>query len=133
MVRHPDKNKDIDAENKFIELNKAYEVSIDLQFITEFLIKLISYSVLQLLLDPERRREYDKTGVTEDSPNFRSRPDYSSFKRFDFDPFDTFTFSSSGQQFHFNFNSANVFHKLTVTTRYSIKFSFNYLIFFSVI
>ena len=69
-------------------------------------------------MDPERRREYDRTGATEDSPNFRQRPDYSSFGRFDFDPFDTFTFTTgSGQQFHFNFNSANIFHKLTVTTR----------------
>lgn len=25
---HPDKNKDINAEEKFIELNKAYDVSL---------------------------------------------------------------------------------------------------------
>ncbi|CAG2121141.1 unnamed protein product, partial [Medioppia subpectinata] len=62
---------------------------------------------------------YDKSGVTEDTPNFRSRPDYSSFKRFDFDPFDTYTFTSGsgGQQYHFNFNAPNTYHKMTITAR----------------
>ncbi len=76
---------------------------------------------IKLLTDPERREQYDRTGQTEDSPNFRQRPDYSSFNRFDFDHFDNF-FSGSGggaqQHFQFNFNSGNLFHKLTITTRY---------------
>ncbi|XP_054164963.1 dnaJ homolog subfamily C member 16-like [Oppia nitens] len=94
-VLHPDKSTDADAETKFIELNKAYE----------------------LLMDPERRRQFDRTGATEDAPNFRHEPDYSGFKRFDFDPFDTFTFTTSSGQYHFNFNGANVFRKMTITTR----------------
>ena len=46
---HPDKNSDSEAEGKFVEINKAYE----------------------LLSDPDRRKEYDNYGITEDTPNFR--------------------------------------------------------------
>jgi curved DNA-binding protein CbpA len=46
---HPDKNPDENAQNKFVEINRAYE----------------------LLSDPERRKEYDNYGITEDTPNFR--------------------------------------------------------------
>ena len=46
---HPDKNQDENAEAKFVEINRAYE----------------------LLSDPERRKEYDNYGITEDTPNFR--------------------------------------------------------------
>ena len=56
---HPDKNKSPDAQEKFVKLTKAYE----------------------LLSDPERRRMYDNHGVTEDSPNFNKRHDYSQYNR----------------------------------------------------
>ena len=46
---HPDKNTSPEAQAQFVEINKAYE----------------------LLSDPERRRNYDNSGITEDSPNFR--------------------------------------------------------------
>ena len=46
---HPDKSTSPDAQAKFVEINQAYE----------------------LLSDPERRRNYDNHGITEDSPNFR--------------------------------------------------------------
>ena len=46
---HPDKNPDENAESKFVEINRAYE----------------------LLSDPERRKEYDNYGITEDTPIFR--------------------------------------------------------------
>lgn len=56
---HPDKNKDPNAEARFIEITKAYE----------------------LLSDPDRRKQYDNHGITEDSPNFRQKHDYSQYGR----------------------------------------------------
>ena len=64
---HPDKvsgaeSEKSEAEKKFIQINRAYE----------------------LLSDPERRRQYDNYGVTEDKPNFRKNPRddvYSSYGR----------------------------------------------------
>ena len=56
---HPDKNKDPNAESRFIEITKAYE----------------------LLSDPDRRKQYDNHGITEDSPNFRQKHDYSQYRR----------------------------------------------------
>ena len=53
---HPDKNPDDpEAEAKFIEINTAYE----------------------LLSDPDRRRDFDNHGITEDTPNFRKVSHYS--------------------------------------------------------
>ncbi|KAI1309437.1 DnaJ -like protein subfamily C member 16 [Halotydeus destructor] len=94
---HPDKNTEAEAEAKFIEINKAYE----------------------LLSDPERRQEYDRFGTTEDTPNFRSKPDYSSFKRFEFDPFESFFGSSGGGKFQygFNFDQGRFFRKLSITAK----------------
>ena len=46
---HPDKNSQENAQEKFVAINRAYE----------------------LLSDPERRKEYDNYGITEDTPNFR--------------------------------------------------------------
>ena len=52
---HPDKNDSPDAQTNFVEINQAYE----------------------LLSDPERRRNFDNHGITEDTPNFRKvRLDY---------------------------------------------------------
>jgi len=72
---HPDKvpgeQEKKDAEAKFIEINRAYE----------------------LLSDPERRRKFDNHGITEDTPNFRKSNEdiYSSYGRFDHDFQDTFS------------------------------------------
>lgn len=91
---HPDKNKGSEAEAKFIEINKAYE----------------------LLMDPERRRLFDRSGITEDTPNFRHYPDYSQFKRFENDPFEHI-FSQSGFNFQFKFNQGSFYHKHTITAK----------------
>ena len=92
---HPDRNKAPDAQDKFVQLTKAYE----------------------LLSDPERRRNYDNHGVTEDTPNFNKKHDYSQYNRFG-DPFDHLR-----DLFGDNFNSfkqgggarENIFHKQSVT------------------
>ena len=71
---HPDKNKSPEAENKFIEISKAYE----------------------LLSDSERRRMYDDHGVTEESQqgfsNGGGGGGFGGFhqRRGGFDPFESF-------------------------------------------
>ena len=91
---HPDKNKAPDAQDKFVKLTKAYE----------------------LLSDPERRRMYDNHGVTEDTPNFNKKHDYSQYNRHG-DPFDHLR-DLFGDSFH-NFRSSNarenIFHKQSIT------------------
>ncbi|XP_076315234.1 dnaJ homolog subfamily C member 16-like isoform X2 [Tachypleus tridentatus] len=94
LIPHPDKNKESGAESKFIEINKAYE----------------------LLMDPQRKEQFDRHGTVEDSPNFRQQPDYSGFRRFEFDPFDSF-FNHGGFKFQFPFNGGLVYHKYTITSR----------------
>ena len=91
---HPDKNKAPDAQENFVRLTKAYEI----------------------LSDPERRRMYDNHGVTEDSPNFNKKHDYSQYNRHG-DPFDHLR-DLFGDSFH-NFRSGNtrenIFHKQSIT------------------
>lgn len=66
---HPDKTSDPNAETKFIEIKRAYE----------------------LLVDPERRKAYDLRGVTsEDAFMLRGNADYSQYGRFATDPFEEF-------------------------------------------
>lgn len=91
---HPDKNKETDAESKFIEINKAYE----------------------LLSDPERKRLFDRSGVTEDTPNFRHYPDYSQFRRFEGDPFEHI-FRQDGFNFQYKFSQGSFYHKHTITAK----------------
>ncbi|XP_071446764.1 dnaJ homolog subfamily C member 16 isoform X1 [Hetaerina americana] len=92
-VWHPDKNKDPEAETKFVEITQAYE----------------------LLSDPERRKQFDNFGVTED-PALQKKPDYSHYRRFD--PLDDlFGFPGSGFRFHFQDRDITIFHKLSITTR----------------
>ncbi|GFR00470.1 dnaJ homolog subfamily C member 16 [Trichonephila clavata] len=91
---HPDKNKEPDAESKFIEINKAYE----------------------LLSDPERKRLFDRSGVTEDTPNFRHYPDYTQFRRFEGDPFEHI-FRQDGFNFQYKFSQGSFYHKHTITAK----------------
>ncbi|XP_046993030.1 dnaJ homolog subfamily C member 16 [Schistocerca americana] len=90
---HPDKNSDPAAENKFVEINQAYE----------------------LLTDPERRKKYDNFGITEETPPLRPKRDYSQYRR---DPFDDL-FGTHGGSFKFQFQDRDIttFHQLSVTTR----------------
>ena len=93
---HPDKNKAPDAEDKFVRLTKAYE----------------------LLSDPERRRMYDNHGVTEDTPNFNKKHDYSQYNRHG-DPFDHLRdlFGDSFHSFRSGNTRENIFHKQSITYR----------------
>jgi len=93
---HPDRNKAPDAQDKFVELTKAYEI----------------------ISDPERRRLFDNHGVTEDTPNFNQKHDYSQYNRYG-DPFDHLR-----DLFGENFNSfksgsggskENIFHKQSIS------------------
>ena len=56
---HPDKNSAPDASDRFVEMTKAYEI----------------------LSDPERKLKYDNYGITEDTPNFNKKHDYSQYNR----------------------------------------------------
>jgi len=91
---HPDKNKEPDAQEKFVQLTRAYE----------------------LLSDPERRRNYDNHGVTEDTPNFNKKHDYSQYNRFG-DPFDHLRdlFGDNFNNFKQGGNRENIFHKQSIT------------------
>lgn len=120
---HPDKNKEKEAEDRFIELNRAYEVCHKL---CQLESHVISTFILQILSDPDKRRHFDKTGQPENSPNFKSQHDYSSFNRFDFDTFDTFFTGQNGQKFKFTFNTNNYFRKHSITHRLVTQ---NFLIF----
>ena len=93
---HPDKNKAPDAEDKFVRLTKAYE----------------------LVSDPERRRMYDNHGVTEDTPNFNKKHDYSQYNRHA-DPFDHLRdlFGDSFHSFRSGNARENIFHKQSITYR----------------
>lgn len=67
--RHPDKSDQPNAEEKFVEIKKAYE----------------------LLADSERRKAYDMHGITnEDASMLRGQHDYSRYGRFASDPFEEF-------------------------------------------
>ena len=91
---HPDKNKAPDAQDKFVRLTKAYD----------------------LISDPERRRMYDNHGVTEDTPNFNKKHDYSQYNRHG-DPFDHLKdlFGDSFQNFRSGNTRENIFHKQSIT------------------
>lgn len=91
---HPDRNKAPDAQDKFVQITRAYE----------------------LLSDPERRRNYDNHGVTEDTPNFNKKHDYSQYNRFG-DPFDHLRdlFGDNFNSFKQGGNRENIFHKQSIT------------------
>lgn len=88
VFRHPDKNDDPAAEDKFVEISKAYE----------------------LLTDPERRKLFDTFGRVEEARP-RAEPQ---FRRYD--TFDDI-FASSGFKFRFSDRDITLFHKLSITAR----------------
>ncbi|PNF40918.1 hypothetical protein B7P43_G14976 [Cryptotermes secundus] len=92
---HPDKNNDPAAENRFVEINQAYE----------------------LLTDPERKKHFDTFGiVVEESPQLRKKRDYNQYQRFD--PLEElFGTQTGGYKFRFQDRDITLFHKLRVTTR----------------
>ncbi|XP_037074988.1 dnaJ homolog subfamily C member 16-like [Pollicipes pollicipes] len=85
---HPDKNTSPDAEERFVEINKAYEI----------------------VSDPVRRRRFDRTGQVEDTPNFRQsgRP---------FGRDDVASFASSQFHFSFRRHGTMLFHKQSISLR----------------
>jgi len=45
LCRHPDKNKDENAEEKFVEINRAYEVIKTMKLIEELLQSLSTITI----------------------------------------------------------------------------------------
>lgn len=88
---HPDKSKNPDAEERFVEIKQAYE----------------------LLSDTDRRALYDNKGITED--DFFKRPERTTF--FTQTPFDDL-FGANGAHFNFQENDITFFHKLSITTKH---------------
>lgn len=86
---HPDKTDHPEAETKFVEITKAYE----------------------LLSDPERRRKFDIHGITEESvPRYR-RDSHQNMP----DPLEDLF--SGNFKFHYQSRDITLFHKMTITYR----------------
>ncbi|XP_063974734.1 dnaJ homolog subfamily C member 16 [Diachasmimorpha longicaudata] len=86
---HPDKTDHPDAEDKFVEITKAYE----------------------LLSDPERRRNFDNHGITEEGSKFRQ-------ERSHFQMPDPLKESFGGNfKFHYQSRDISFYHKMSVTYR----------------
>ncbi|XP_043269682.1 dnaJ homolog subfamily C member 16 [Venturia canescens] len=86
---HPDKTDHPAAENKFVEITRAYE----------------------LLSDPERRRKYDNHGLTEE--NTRHRGDNSHFHMTD--PLEELF--TGNFKFHYQNRDISFFHEMSITYR----------------
>ena len=71
----------------------------------------------ELLSDPERRRLFDNHGITEDTPNFRQRHDYSQYNRFDSDLSGTDDFSDFFGAGNGGDGEHRVFHKSSITSK----------------
>ena len=79
----------------------------------------------QLLTDPERKKHFDTFGVAvEEGSQFRQKREYSQYRRFD--PLDElFGNQAGGFKFRFQDRDITLFHKLSVTTRYTFLDLFN--------
>ncbi|XP_071876722.1 dnaJ homolog subfamily C member 16 l(3)80Fg [Bombus fervidus] len=88
---HPDKTNHPGAENKFVEITKAYEI----------------------LTDPERRRKFDNHGITEESIS-RQRRDNSHFNNV-FDPLEELFVRNF--KFHYQNRDISLFYKMSITYR----------------
>ncbi|KAH8273752.1 hypothetical protein KR018_007138, partial [Drosophila ironensis] len=92
---HPDKSKIPDSAEKFLEIKLAYEI----------------------LSDIDRRRIYDRYGVTdEDSHYLQKKYDYREYNRFSVDSNENIF----GKNFIFD-HGISFYHKLSVTTNYFEK------------
>nr|CAG4650887.1 EOG090X049L [Simocephalus serrulatus]SVE94169.1 EOG090X049L [Simocephalus serrulatus] len=89
---HPDKNKNENAEAKFVEVNKAYE----------------------LLSDPARKKLYDQKGVIDDSLNRNSHPQ-NAYDGSGDGP--SFFSQHGGFRFQFKMSEMNFFHQHRITMR----------------
>ncbi|EGI65031.1 DnaJ-like protein subfamily C member 16 [Acromyrmex echinatior] len=87
---HPDKTDHPMAEDKFVEITKAYE----------------------LLTDPERRRKFDNHGITEEGIP-RQRRDNSHFNVLD--PLEELF--TGNFKFHYQSRDITLFHKMSITYR----------------
>ncbi|XP_076249530.1 dnaJ homolog subfamily C member 16 l(3)80Fg [Calliopsis andreniformis] len=87
---HPDKTDHPGAENKFVEITKAYEI----------------------LTDPERRKKFDNHGITEESIP-RQRRDNSHFNVFD--PLEELF--GGNFKFHYQNRDISLFYKMSITYR----------------
>lgn len=90
FFRHPDKTRNPEAKEKFVNIQQAYE----------------------LLSEPERRKKYDDKGITED--DFYNNPEHPPFHTNN--PFDDI-FTAHGAHFNFQENDITFFHKLSISTR----------------
>jgi len=90
---HPDKNTAPDANDRFVDLTRSYEI----------------------LSDPRRKLQYDNHGITEDAPNFNKRHDYAQYNRYG-DPYDHLRdlFGEGFGKFRAG-REQNIFHKQSVT------------------
>ncbi|XP_037947969.1 dnaJ homolog subfamily C member 16 [Teleopsis dalmanni] len=89
---HPDKNSNPEAEKKFVEIKKAYEI----------------------LSDNDRRRIYNQYGITnEDSQYFKKKHDYSQYNRYSSHPFEELFETKM-----FFEHDVTLLHKLTVNSKY---------------
>lgn len=73
-------------------------------------------------MDPERREQFDKHRITEDTPNFRYKPDYSEYRRHDLEHLDSVMFSQVTNQTEseskiFHPHHLELFHSQTVTAK----------------
>jgi len=87
---HPDKNKNENAEDKFVEINKAYE----------------------LLSDPVRRKMYDQKGIVDDGLNRNSQPGGDHFG-----DMPSFFSQSGGFRFQFKTAEMTLFYQQSITSR----------------
>ncbi|EFN79950.1 dnaJ homolog subfamily C member 16 [Harpegnathos saltator] len=88
---HPDKTDHPMAEDKFVEITKAYE----------------------LLTDPERRRKFDNFGITSEDGVSRQRRDSKQYNVRD--PLEELF--SGNFQFHYQKRDITLFHKMSITYR----------------
>lgn len=113
FLRHPDKNKDEEAETKFVEINKAYEVT--LASITISIISIVILdSLLQILSDPSKRKLFDLKGVVDDSLNRNNQQQSGEM----FDDMGSFFTHSRDFKMHFKMPEMSFYYQQGITLRF---------------